>query len=142
MEKRAEIIISGRVQKTGFRDFVDEIAFNLDLNGYVKNLDNGTVQIISEGKVDGIKELLEKINIIQYPIHVENIDVVYKKPTGEYRTFEIISEEDLTTATYERLEVAVRYMKEMNSNPGQKIDGPGDKIDGLGDNFEVDTIIS
>jgi acylphosphatase len=43
MEKRAEIIISGRVQKTGFRDFVDEIAFNLDLNGYVKNLDNGTV---------------------------------------------------------------------------------------------------
>jgi hypothetical protein len=48
----------------------------------------------------------------------------------------------LTTATYERLEVAVRYMKEMNSNPGQKIDGPGDKIDGLGDNFEVDTIIS
>ena len=142
MEKRAEIIISGRVQKTGFRDFVDEIAFNLDLNGYVKNLDNGTVQIISEGKVDGIKELLEKINIIQYPIHVENIDVVYKKPTGEYRTFEIISEEDLTTATYERLEVAVRYMKEMNSNPGQKIDDPGDKIDGLGDNFEVDTIIS
>ncbi len=68
--------------------------------------------------------------------------MVYKKPTGEYRTFEIISEEDLTTATYERLEVAVRYMKEMNSNPGQKIDDPGDKIDGLGDNFEVDTIIS
>ena len=139
MEKCAEIIVYGRVQKAGFRDFIDEIAFNLNLNGYVKNLDDGTVQIICEGDEDGIKELLEKINITQYPIRVENIDVVYKKPTGEYKTFAIIREEDLTTATYERMDTAVRYMREMNSNLSQKIDGLGDnlgsKIDGLGDNL-------
>jgi acylphosphatase len=122
MEKRAEIIIYGRVQKAGFRDFIDEIAFNLNLNGHVKNLDDGTVQIICEGEEDSIKELLEKINITQYPIRVENIDVVYKKSTDEYRTFEIIREEDLTTATYERMDTAVRYMREMNLNLSQKID--------------------
>ncbi len=33
MIKRADIIIHGRVQKAGFRDFIDEIAFNLNLNG-------------------------------------------------------------------------------------------------------------
>ena len=132
MDKRAEIIIYGRVQKAGFRDFIDEIAFNLNLNGYVKNLDDGTVQIISEGEEDDIKELLEKINITQYPIRVEKIDVVYKKPTDEYRTFDVIREEDLTTATYERMDAAVRYMREMNSNLSQKIDGVGDKIDCLG----------
>ena len=132
MEKRAEIIIYGRVQKAGFRDFIDEIAFNLDLNGYVKNLDDGTVQIISEGDEDDIKELLEKINITQYPIRIEKIDVVYKKPTDEYRTFDVIREEDLNTATYERMDAAVRYMREMNSNLSQKIDGVGDKIDHLG----------
>jgi acylphosphatase len=135
MEKRAEIIVYGRVQKAGFRDFIDEIAFNLNLNGYVKNLDDGTVQIISEGKEDDIKELLEKINITQYPIRVEKIDVVYKKPTDEYRTFDVIREEDLTTATYERMDAAVRYMREMNSNLSQKIDGVGGKIDYLGDNL-------
>ncbi len=133
MEKRAEIIIYGRVQKAGFRDFIDEIAFNLNLNGYVKNLDDGTVQIICEGEEDDIKELLEKINITQYPIRVEKIDVVYKKPTDEYRTFDVIREEDLTTATYERMDAAVRYMREMNSNLSQKIGGVGDKIDGVGD---------
>ncbi len=133
MEKRAEIIIYGRVQKAGFRDFIDEIAFNLNLNGYVKNLDDGTVQIICEGEEDDIKELLEKINIAQYPIRVEKIDVVYKKPTDEYRTFDVIREEDLTTATYERMDAAVRYMREMNSNLSQKIGGVGDKIDGVGD---------
>ncbi len=133
MEKHAEIIIYGRVQKAGFRDFIDEIAFNLNLNGYVKNLDDGTVQISCEGEEDGIKELLEKINITQYPIRVENIDVVYEKSRDEYRTFEIIREEDLTTATYERMDAAVRYMREMNSNISQKIehlgDDLGDKID-------------
>jgi len=129
MEKRAEIIVYGRVQKAGFRDFIDEIAFNLNLNGYVINLDDGTVQISCEGEEDGIKELLEKININLYPIRVENIDVVYKKSTSEYKTFEIIREEDLTTATYERMDAAVRYMREMNSNLSQKIDGLGGKID-------------
>ncbi len=112
MEKHAEITLYGRVQKAGFRDFIDEIAFNLNLNGYVKNLDDGTVQIISEGEENCIKELLEKINITQYPIRVKNIDVVYKKPTGEYRTFDVIREEDLTTGTYERMDAAVRYMRE------------------------------
>ena len=136
MEKRAEIIIYGRVQKAGFRDFIDEIAFNLDLNGYVKNLDDGTVQIISEGEEDDIKELLEKINITQYPIRVEKIDVVYKKPTDEYKTFDVIREEDLTTATYERMDAAVRYMREMNSNLSQKIDGVGNKIDGVGNKID------
>jgi acylphosphatase len=136
MEKRAEIIVYGRVQKAGFRDFIDEIAFNLDLNGYVKNLDDGTVQIICEGEKDDIKELLEKINITQYPIRVEKIDVVYKKPTDEYKTFDVIREEDLTTATYERMDAAVRYMREMNSNLSQKIDGVGGKIDGVGDKID------
>ena len=139
MDKHAEIIVYGRVQKAGFRDFIDEIAFHFNLNGYVKNLNDGTVQIICEGEENSIKELLEKVNISQYPIRVENIDVVYKKPTGEYRTFEVIREEDLTTATYERMDAAVRYIREMNSDLSQKIDGLGnnlgDKIDGLGDNL-------
>ncbi len=128
MEKRAEIIIHGRVQKAGFRDLIDEIAFDLDLTGYVKNLEDGTVQVICEGEEDSIKELLEKINIRQYPIRVEKTDVEYKKPTGEFKSFEIIREEDLTTATYERMDMAVRYMREMNANLSQKIDGLGGSI--------------
>ncbi|KKH94296.1 hypothetical protein EO95_14880 [Methanosarcina sp. 1.H.T.1A.1] len=132
MEKRAEIKVYGRVQKAGFRDFIDEIAFNLNLNGYVKNLDDGTVQVVCEGNEDAIRELLTKINITQYPIRVENIDVVYKKPTGEYTAFELIRDEDLTTATYERMDAAARYIREMNSNLGGKMDFIGGKIDVLG----------
>ncbi len=137
MMKQAEIIIHGRVQKAGFRDFIDEMAFNLNLNGYVKNLADGTVQVICEGEENSIKELIQTIDIKQYPIRVEKIDVEYKKPTGEFRTFEVIREEDLTTATYERMDAGVRYMREMNANLSLKIDGLGEqlgnKIDGLGE---------
>ncbi|AKB76684.1 Acylphosphatase [Methanosarcina horonobensis HB-1 = JCM 15518] len=104
----------------------------MNLNGYVKNLDDGTVQVVCEGDEAAIAELLEKINITQYPIRVENIEVTYKKPTGEYKAFEVIRDEDLTTATYERMDAAARYIREMNSNLCQKVDLLGGKIDVLG----------
>ncbi len=140
MEKQAEIIISGRVQKAGFRDFIDETAFNLNLNGYVKNLDNGTVHVVCEGQENSIKEFIEKINIRQYPISVEKIDIKYKNPTGKFKTFEIIRSEDLTTATYERMDAAVRYMREMNTNLGQKIDGLGEGLGQKIDKSRVDIV--
>lgn len=144
MEKRAEIIIYGRIQKAGYKDFIDEVAFNLDINGNVENLENGTVQIICEGEEDNIKELIKKINIKQYPIRVEKIDEKYKRATGEFKTFEIIRDKDMAKATYERMDSAARYMREMNSNLGNKIDNLstnlGGKIDSLitetNDNFE------
>ena len=62
MKKRAEIKIwSG--SKAGFRDFIDEIAFDLNLDGYVKNLDDGTVEIVCEGE-EAPSETSLKINII------------------------------------------------------------------------------
>ncbi|MDO8726562.1 MAG: acylphosphatase [Candidatus Methanoperedens sp.] len=126
MDKQADIIIHGRVQKAGFRDFIDEMAFNLALNGYVKNLDDGTVHVICEGEEPKIKEFVEKININQYPIRVEKIDIKYKSPTHKFKTFEIIRDEDISTATYDRMDAAARYMREMNTNLSQKIVGFGD----------------
>jgi acylphosphatase len=137
MEKQAEIIIYGRVQKAGYRDFIDETAFYLNINGYVENLDDGTVHVVCEGHKDRIRELIEKISIKQYPISVKKIDVKYANPTGKFKTFEIIRNEDLTAATYERMDAAVRYMREMNTNIGQKIDGLGD---GLGQKIDQNRV--
>ena len=129
MEKRAEVVIHGRVQKAGFRDLIDEAAFNLNLNGYVKNDRDGTVRVTCEGREESIREFLEEINIQQYPIRVEKIDVEYLEPTHEFKTFEIIREEDMTAATFERMDMAARYMREMNTNLSQKIDGLGERLE-------------
>ena len=137
MKKRAEIIISGRVQKAGFRNFIDELAFDMYLTGYVKNLSDGTVQVICEGEEEPLREFVRKINIDQYPIRVEHVDVTYTEPTLEYKTFEIIRvKENFVTATYERMDTAVRYMRLLNLNLGNKIDGLGEKIDELGEKID------
>lgn len=142
MYKRAEIIIHGRVQKAGYKDFIDEIAFNLNINGNVKNLENDTVQIVCEGKENDIKELIKKIEIIQYPIRVEKIDVnisSIEEEEKEFSTFEIVREEDLTLATYERMDSAARYIREMNSNLGGKIDNLGNCLSGKIDDLRTET---
>ena len=142
MDKRAEIIIHGRVQKAGYKDFIDEIAFNLNIDGKVKNLDNGTVQVVCEGKENDIKELIKKIKIIQYPIRVEKIDInmtSIEEGEKEFSSFEIVREEDLTLAIYERMDSAARYIREMNSNLGGKIDNLGICLSGKIDDLRTET---
>ena len=126
---RAHLIIRGRVQKAGYRDYIDEVAFDLDLKGYVKNLPDRSVEVICEGEREKIERFIDKIRIRQYPISVEDIEVDYSDATGEFRDFEIIREEDLTEAVYERMDTAARYMREMNRNLGEKIDKVGEKVD-------------
>ena len=112
---RATITISGRVQKAGYKDFVDETAFNLGLRGYVKNIKkDGTVKVVCEGKKETIKKFVDKIKIKQYPISVEDIKIRYSDATDEFKHFDIIREKNITEATYERMDMAARYMREMH----------------------------
>ena len=112
---RAKIIVSGRVQKAGYKDTVDEIAYNLGLKGYVKNLEDGTVEVVCEGEKKDIGGFVEKIKVREYPIFVESVKVKYSEETGEFKQFDIIHEKDITKATYERMDMAARYMRGMHT---------------------------
>lgn len=50
-----KIIVSGRVQGVGFRYFIARIAGDLNLNGYVRNLFTGEVEIAAEGRKEFLK---------------------------------------------------------------------------------------
>ncbi|MDI6917964.1 MAG: acylphosphatase [Thermoplasmatales archaeon] len=132
---KARIIVSGRVQKAGYKDTVDEIAYYLGLKGYVKNLDDGTVEVVCEGEKENIEQFVEKIKVREYPIFVESVKVGYSEATGEFKHFDIIREKDITEATYERMDAAARYMRGMNKNLGEKIgnlgENLGEKIDSM-----------
>ena len=112
---KARIIVNGRVQKAGYKDTVDEIAYYLGLKGYVKNLDDGTVEIICEGKKKDIEELAEKIRVREYPIFVESVKVEYSEPMGEFKHFDIVREKDIVEATYGKMDMAARYMRSMHT---------------------------
>jgi acylphosphatase len=47
--KRVRVIIGGRVQGVGFRYFVQENAIRSGINGHVKNMPGGSVEVDAEG---------------------------------------------------------------------------------------------
>ncbi len=63
MEKvRKHIIVSGRVQGVGFRYRVQYLAPGLKITGWVKNLDDGRVEMELQGTEEKIKQLFEELN--------------------------------------------------------------------------------
>jgi acylphosphatase/uncharacterized protein (UPF0335 family) len=92
MDRRAHIIASGRVQKASYRIFVDRIAFELDLKGMVRNLKDGTVEIIIEGPEEKLDEFTRLINVHKYPIRVDSLQKKFSRATGEFKDFDIIKD--------------------------------------------------
>ena len=59
MKKAVKILIKGTVQGVFFRNFIKENAEKLGLNGFVRNLDSGKVEIFAEGDIDNVDKLHE-----------------------------------------------------------------------------------
>jgi acylphosphatase len=60
MKTRAHLLIRGRVQGVGFRWFVTDIATAFGLAGWTKNLFDGRVETIFEGKREAIEAAIER----------------------------------------------------------------------------------
>jgi acylphosphatase len=61
MLQRVHAIAEGRVQGVGYRWFVQKSATKLGLNGWVRNLPNGTVELEAEGDSEILNRLMEEI---------------------------------------------------------------------------------
>ncbi|HAT03772.1 MAG TPA: acylphosphatase [Candidatus Magasanikbacteria bacterium] len=57
--KQLHLIIHGKVQGVFFRETTKEKAQELGLFGYVKNMSNGTVEVVVEGDEERLKKLLK-----------------------------------------------------------------------------------
>lgn len=84
---RARITVEGKVQRVGYRDKVQEIARDCKLVGRVRNIEDGTVEIICEGEKKVIEDFRRKIKIKDELIDVKKISATYEEPTGEFKYF-------------------------------------------------------
>ncbi|MGJ8676150.1 MAG: acylphosphatase [Akkermansiaceae bacterium] len=55
------VIFEGRVQGVGFRYTVKDLSKGFDITGSVKNLPEGSVELIAIGEVGEVKEFIEEI---------------------------------------------------------------------------------
>jgi acylphosphatase len=85
--QRAHIIVHGYVQGVFFRHNTKQEALSLGLKGYVKNMPDGTVEIIAEGPEDKISKLIGFCKSSPGASDVTKVDVNLEKATGEFDTF-------------------------------------------------------
>ncbi|MBI2723700.1 MAG: acylphosphatase [Chloroflexi bacterium] len=56
--RRLHAFVSGRVQGVGYRDFVRSAALRLDVSGWVRNGEDGRVEVVAEGDDATLQALL------------------------------------------------------------------------------------
>lgn len=82
------VLVDGRVQGVGFRWHTRLEARSLGLSGWVRNLDDGRVEVHVEGQRAAVAVLLEWMAAGPSGAAVESLDTEESTPTGS-RYFEI-----------------------------------------------------
>lgn len=83
------ILVSGLVQGVGYRWFAARTAEKLGLTGYVRNLDDGTVEVVVAGSRALIEGMVSALRVGPRGARVASIRVDRIEVTETYDGFEI-----------------------------------------------------
>ena len=85
----ASLRISGRVQGVGYRFFVQGVAQNLGLSGWVRNLPDGDVEAFVEGSRAGIDAFIRQLEKGPPLSRVERVSADWQPAEGRHASFSI-----------------------------------------------------
>lgn len=88
MDKRLHVYYAGSVQGVGFRFTAERTALSLGLNGWVRNLSDGRVEVLCEGAESLLREFLRKVDGV-FREYISDIDAEWGEATGEFEGFDI-----------------------------------------------------
>lgn len=86
---RLRAVVSGRVQGVGFRYSTQELASDLGLAGWVRNLGDGRVELEAEGDQPALDRLLEFLRAGPRMARVDGVSVEWLPAAGLPRPFEL-----------------------------------------------------
>lgn len=86
--QQREIYYSGRVQGVGFRYTVRALAANFQVSGTVRNLPDGRVHLIVEGRDSEIKAFVDAIES-EMGGYIHGTQETIRQTTGKFKGFEI-----------------------------------------------------
>jgi acylphosphatase len=82
-------VVKGRVQGVGFRWFVEREAGMLGLAGWVRNNDDGTVEVLASGSDEQLGSLRAKLKQGPRAARVEAVEEQTAEAPQELKTFSI-----------------------------------------------------
>ncbi|MEX0920184.1 MAG: acylphosphatase [Candidatus Pacearchaeota archaeon] len=89
MKKSVRLYIEGTVQGIFYRAFIKENAERYDVKGFVRNLEDGRVEVFLEGNVDNVNKMIEISG--KGPRHSQIRKVTQKKERfQDFKSFKIL----------------------------------------------------
>ncbi len=83
------VVLAGKVQGVGFRYFTRNLAKKYGLKGYVRNLPDGTVEILAEGDEQTLRKFLEEVEKGPPLAEVTHMRFQFEDKEGGFEDFEI-----------------------------------------------------
>jgi acylphosphatase len=83
-------VVAGKVQGVRYRTYVQESATELGLVGYVRNLTDGTVEVVAQGLPDTLKEFVEYLNEGSLLAKVESVSIDWRTARTTYDEFSLL----------------------------------------------------
>jgi acylphosphatase len=86
---RVHLYVSGKVQEVFFRKFCQKKAVQLNVFGWVRNLNNGQVEAVLEGDKQKINKMISLIKKGPALAKPEKVSLIWQEHQNEFNLFEI-----------------------------------------------------
>ncbi len=87
--KRMQVFFSGTVQGVGFRFTAERLARRFQVTGFVRNLDDGRVEVVAEGEEDELTGLLQAVRESGMKYYIRDAEVHWSEAHETFTGFKI-----------------------------------------------------
>jgi len=89
MKKTKRLIIVGSVQGVFFRQYVKENADKNNIRGYVRNLEDGRVEIFLEGNLEDVDKMIAICKRGPQHAQIRNVEIK-DEPFQDFKEFKVL----------------------------------------------------
>jgi acylphosphatase len=89
MKKSIRLYIKGIVQGIFYRNFIKENAEKLNIKGFVRNLEDGRVEVFLEGDSDAVNKMTELCKQGPKTSKIENVEIKEER-FQDFKEFKIL----------------------------------------------------
>lgn len=84
-----QCVVTGKVQRVGYRDYVAEAAKELSLVGLVKNNTDGSVFVLAQGEPESLRQMVEYLHEGSVLAEVTGVAVEWGTAKKTYDEFSV-----------------------------------------------------
>ena len=88
-QKRMQVFFSGTVQGVGFRFTAERLAHRFQVTGFVRNLEDGRVEVVAEGDEEKLTGFLAAIRESGMKCYIEDVEAFWSDADDTFKGFGI-----------------------------------------------------